>query len=85
MPIINNVAVSPYKRCVAISASDATPIATGPTDAVCFVTTGNAVMVDDSGNSVTFTGIPAGVIIPAKISRVNATGLTAVMAALYYV
>ena len=79
-----NVAVnSPYKACVAITASDATPIATGVADALLVATTGNAVCVDESGNSFTLTAIPAGVIIPVRTVRVNATGLTAVLYALY--
>lgn len=85
MPAANSASTSSYKRCVAISTSDATPIATGPTDAILFTTTGNAVMIDASGNSVTITGVPCGVIIPISVARVNATGTTATCAALYQV
>ena len=79
-----NVAVnSPYKRCVAITASDANPIATGPTDALLVATSGNATCLDESANQFVLTAVPAGAVIPIHTSRVNATGLTAVLYALY--
>jgi hypothetical protein len=69
---------------VSISASDTVPISTGPTDAVLVATTGTATVIDASGNSTTWTALPAGVVIPVSLSRVNSTGLTAVLLALYY-
>ena len=85
MAFLNNVATSPYKRVVSISASDTVPIATGPTDAVIVATTGNATIADDSGNTTTLTAIPAGVVLPIRITRVNSTSLTAVLLACYFV
>lgn len=74
---------TPYSRLVPITASDTVAISTGVTDAIVFTTGGNATVVDASGNSVSFVAATAGQIIPAAIVRVNATGLTAVVAALY--
>ena len=80
----NAAAEAGYQVCTAISASDTVNIATGVTDAVIFTTTGNAVLVDVQGNTTTITGAPVGLRIPLKVVRVNATGLTATLSALYY-
>lgn len=76
---------NPYRRVVAITTSDATAIATGPTDAILVTTTGNVVFLYENGNVNTITGIPCGVLLPLRVSRVNATGTTATASALYYV
>ena len=72
-----------YDRAVAITTSDTVAIASGVADAVIFTTTGNAVLIDSAGNSITVTGAPVCAIVPARIVRVNATGTTATLAALY--
>jgi len=38
---------------------------------------GNVVAVDNDGNAVTFTGVPAGAILPIAVKRVNSTNTTA--------
>lgn len=74
---------TPYSRIVAVTASDTVAIATGVTDAIIFTTGGNATVVDASGNTISFVAVPAGAIVEIAVVRVNATGLTAVVAALY--
>jgi hypothetical protein len=78
-------AVPAYHRSVTITNSDAVSIASGPTDAVCVAATGTFVLIDEAGNSSTYTLVPAGVILPVRAVRVNATGSTATLTALYYV
>lgn len=39
--------------------------------------TGNIVLLDAQGNTVTFSNVPAGAIIPIAHTRVNATSTTA--------
>lgn len=38
---------------------------------------GNVVVLMESGNAVTFTGVPAGTILPLRHTRVNSTNTTA--------
>jgi hypothetical protein len=38
---------------------------------------GNLVVITAAGNTVTFTGVAAGTILPIRVSRVKATGTTA--------
>ena len=73
-----------YERCVTVAASDTVSQATGPSDAIVFLTTGNATCIDAAGNSVVFTAMPAGTVVPVKLIRVNLTGYTAVIGFLYY-
>ena len=40
-------------------------------------TTGNVVVVMQNGDVVTFTGVPAGAILPIRAKRVNSTNTTA--------
>ena len=57
-----------------------------PSDTVFFTTvarklwvggTGNVSLVTKAGNTVVFTGVPAGNLLPVGALRVNATGTTA--------
>lgn len=80
----NNSAESSYDRCVTVTASDTVAQPTGACDAIVFLTTGNATVIDNQGNTVVFTAMPAGTRVPLKVVRVNATGYTAVIGALYY-
>lgn len=38
---------------------------------------GNLVAVDADGNTCTFTGVPAGSILPIRVRRINSTSTTA--------
>lgn len=38
---------------------------------------GNLSVIDLDGNTVAFTGIPAGTLLPIRVARVRATGTTA--------
>lgn len=49
---------------------------------VVVLTTGNAVIVDQYGTALTYTGVPAGYVFPVTVRRVNATNTTAVVARL---
>jgi hypothetical protein len=84
MAIRQAAAVQGYARCISVTASDTVVIATGVTDGIVFLTTGTATVIDTEGNTAVFTAIPAGTYLPLKAIRVNATGLTAVIGALYY-
>lgn len=84
MPAKNASGIYPYNTMVAITTSDTVNIATGVTDAVIVTVAGNAVIIDASGNSTAHTSLPVGTLIPVRVVRVNATGSTATLAALYY-
>lgn len=81
----STVTANNYQRCVAITTSDATNIATGITDAIMITAAGNIVFLDSGGNTTTVTGALVGSIYPINVVRVNATGTTASSAALYFV
>lgn len=74
----------PYGRMVTITNHDTNVIATGVTDAVIVLVAGNAVIIDAEGNSTTHTGCLVNSILPVRVVRVNATGTTATLGALYY-
>lgn len=84
MTIRQSVADASYSRCITATASDTVSQSTGPSDAIIFLTTGTATVVDGEGNTVVFTAQPAGTRVPLHVARVNATGLTAVIGCLYY-
>ena len=84
MTVRNSVADSGYARCVTVTASDTVNQATGVSDSILFLTTGNATVIDTQGNSVVFTAIPAGTKVSLNSVRVNLTGYTAVIGFLYY-
>lgn len=68
---------SPAWDAAAITPHDSTNITGAPTRAVYVGGAGNVVAVMASGNVVTFTGVPAGTILPIRVDRVNSTSTTA--------
>jgi hypothetical protein len=68
--------ISPYRKAVAVTTSDATVIP--KTRGVYVGGTGNMVVRMD-GASVTFSGIPAGTTLPIEVDQVLATSTTATL------
>lgn len=68
---------APAESCAAVTTSDSTDLAGGTCRAL-YVGTGGNVNVDDAfGNTVLFTGVPSGSILPVRVKRVRATSTTA--------
>lgn len=66
----------PVTRAFAITPSDETNFSR-TTRGIYVGTTGNVVVVFDDASTVTFTSVPAGMILPVRAIRVNATSTTA--------
>lgn len=66
----------PAYNAVAITASDSVDIA-APVRAIYVGSAGNVVITTVAGTDVTFTGVPAGMILPVRAVRVKATNTTA--------
>lgn len=62
--------------CTAITTSDSTTY-TPMLDALYVGVTGNVTIVDGDGDTVLFTAVPAGMVLPVSCSKVMATGTTA--------
>lgn len=63
---------------------DTTDEPEGIADAVQTVLAGNLSIVTESGDTVTFTAIPVGTIVPIRTRRVRSTGSTAGIALMLY-
>jgi len=81
-----------YNLSVAITPSDTVDfVASGRTvlslcDAFVVGVAGNVTGVQQDGSTVLFTAVPVGVVIPARLKRINATGTAATgIVALYQV
>lgn len=73
----------PSAQAVAVTPSDTTNFTAGDCRAIYVGTAGNITAVV-GGLAVLFTAVPAGMILPVRATRVNATGTTAAaMVALY--
>lgn len=68
---------SPAWDAAAITTSDTVSITGAPTRAVYVGGAGNVVALMASGSVVTFTGVPAGTVLPIRVDRINATSTTA--------
>ncbi len=66
----------PAFSAAAITASDSTDLA-NPVRAIYVGGAGSVVVTMVAGNDVTFSGLPAGMILPIRAKRVKATGTTA--------
>ncbi len=66
----------PAYYAAAITASDSVDLA-NPVRAIYIGGAGNVVITTVAGNDVTFSGLPAGMILPVRAKRVKATGTTA--------
>lgn len=65
-----------YNNAATITKSDSANIPTGVTHAVYVGTAGTMVAVQQNGATATFVGVPAGVILPIAIKRVNSGSTT---------
>lgn len=65
---------TPYKRAVAVTASDSTVLR--PTRAV-YVGGAGALAVTINGVNVTFAAVPAGTTLPISVTKVLSTGTAA--------
>jgi hypothetical protein len=68
--------LSAYTASAAVTPSDGTDL-TNVTRALFIGGAGNLVVIDQSGNTTTFTGVLAGTILQLRVTRVKATGTTA--------
>lgn len=66
----------PAVNALAVTPSDSTDLTAAPCRAL-YVGTGGNISAVVGGNTVTFTGVPSGSILPVRISRVRATSTTA--------
>jgi hypothetical protein len=66
----------PFVRAVAYTKSDTSNVS-GAVRAVYVGTAGNVVWVNHDDSTVTFTGVPAGTILPGSPRRINSTNTTA--------
>lgn len=67
---------APASNAAAVTPSDSTDL-TDVTRWVFVGGTGNLVVIMADGTTVTFTAVPAGTLLPIRISQVKATGTTA--------
>jgi hypothetical protein len=67
-------ATAPAGYGVAVTPSDSTVL---PMTRALYVGTAGNVRVDDINDTVTYTNVQAGSILPVQVSRVRATGTTA--------
>lgn len=67
---------SPASRAFAIVPSDSTDLTTS-TRGIYVGVSGDVSLITTGGDTVTLVGVPAGVILPIRASRVRATATTA--------
>ena len=67
---------APAIDCAAITPSDTVVIPGGPCRGIYVGVTGNVTILTTGQNTVTFVGVPVG-ILPVNALRVNTTGTTA--------
>ena len=70
------VSIATYGRFASVSPSDSTDL-TEVSDAIMVGVTGNVAVNDFRGNTVTLTGLQAGVVYQFRVKRVMATNTTA--------
>lgn len=75
-PYLTADATVSARRAAAVVPSDAT-LLPDPTRGLYVGSTGNVKVDMVSGGTVTFTAVPAGVLLPIQVERVYATGTTA--------
>jgi len=67
----------PFGQAVAVTPSDTTDLANGPTQSIFVGGTGTLTVDMYNGGTVQFTAVPAGTTIPIKVKRIRATGTSA--------
>ena len=61
----------------AVTPSDTYPIKGSPARALYVGVTGDVTALNENGEAVLFSSVPAGAVLPIATARVNATGTTA--------
>lgn len=85
-----NLSLQLYNKAFLITKSDTVnlvgPSADGLCDAIYVGGTGDVVAVFQDDSTATFSGVPAGALLPLRLKRVNSSSTTAtLMLALYQV
>lgn len=76
--------VTPASSQVLVTPNDSSDLPNGPCKALEVIATGDVVSIAENDNiAVTRSAVAAGTIIQVRIRRVNATGTTATVVALY--
>jgi hypothetical protein len=76
--------IAPANIGEAVTPHNATNFTLGVCEGIYVGSTGNVSVVFADDTAITFTGVPAGVILPVRAKRVNSTNTTAsAMVALY--
>lgn len=76
--------IAPVNLGVVVVPDDATNFSEGVCEFLYVGVVGNVAVVFEGGTAITFTGVPAGTILPVRAIRVNSTLTTATnMVALY--
>ena len=63
--------------CLAVTPSDSTDLTYSTCRAIYVGGDGNISLVDGNADTIVFTGVTAGSILPVQTARINATGTTA--------
>lgn len=68
-----------FNTSIPTRAASVTPSDSGGTYAIALYVggAGDVAIVTEGGDTVTFAGVPAGTIIPVRVSQVKSTGTTA--------
>lgn len=69
-------AAGPKNNAAAVTPSDTVDLS-DVTTGLWVGGAGNVVVIMNGGQTVTFTGVPAGTLLPIRVSRVKATSTTA--------
>lgn len=72
----SNTLEGPAWNAAAVTAANA-DLARIPTTGIWVGGAGNLTVQMAGGGTVTFTGVPAGTLLPIRVDRVNSTGTTA--------
>lgn len=70
-------AIAPSSDYFAVTPHNSQNFQNGPCKALYVGGAGNLVAVNELGEAITFTAVPAGTILPIQAKRVNATNTTA--------
>lgn len=77
MAVDNGNFDSPASFAAAVTPNDSTDLTTWPRALFVAGAGDIAVLMAGDGAAVTFTGVPAGTILPVRVKRVKSTGTTA--------
>jgi hypothetical protein len=74
-----------YNYAIAVTTSDTVNLLPGLTNAIYVGGAGNVVAVLENGDTVLFTAVPVGSVLPIRVKRINATLTTATALVALYV